>query len=292
LAQYRNAPWIAVPRRANRITAAEPDARRGCEAGQQMFPSLFVSHGSPEILITQSLARDFLTGLGTALGRPDAILLVSAHWETAEPALNAVETNATIHDFGGFPAPLYAMQYPAPGSPALAEKAAALLREAGLPVRMDTRRGLDHGAWVPLMLAYPAADIPVVQLSVQPRQGPAHHLALGRALRPLREQGVLIIGSGSFTHNLHEYFRAPANASEPEWVTQFADWFDHALAENRLDDLLRYRQLAPHAERNHPTDEHLLPLYTALGAAGERARAERLHISSAGVLRLDAYAFS
>jgi 4,5-DOPA dioxygenase extradiol len=257
-----------------------------------MFPSLFVSHGSPEILITESPARDFLSRLGTALGRPDAILVVSAHWETAEPALNTVETNATIHDFGGFPAPLYAMQYPAPGSPALAEKAAALLREAGLLVRMDTRRGLDHGAWVPLMLAYPAADIPVVQLSVQPRQGPAHHLALGQALRPLREQGVLIIGSGSFTHNLQEYFRDPANASEPEWVTQFADWFDHALAESRLDDLLRYRQLAPHAERNHPTDEHLLPLYTALGAAGEKARAERLHVSAAGVLRLDAYAFS
>ena len=257
-----------------------------------MFPSLFVSHGSPEILITESPARDFLSGLGTALGRPDAILVVSAHWETAEPALNAVEVNATIHDFGGFPAPLYAMQYPAPGSPALAEKAAALLREAGLPVRMDTRRGLDHGAWVPLMLAYPAADIPVVQLSVQPRQGPAQHLALGRALRPLREEGVLIVGSGSFTHNLPEYFREPASGSEPEWVTEFADWFDRALAENRTDDLLRYRQLAPHAERNHPTDEHLLPLYTALGAAGERPRAERLHVSSAGVLRLDAYAFS
>ena len=158
--------------RGTGLTAAEPDAGAGREAGPHMFPSLFVSHGSPEILITESPARDFLSGLGTALGRPDAILVGSADWETAEPALNAVEANATIHDFGGFPAPLYAMQYPAPGSPALAEKAAALLREAGLPVRMDTRRGLDHGAWVPLILAYPAADIPVVQLSVQPRQGP------------------------------------------------------------------------------------------------------------------------
>ncbi len=127
---------------------------------------------------------------------------------------------------------------------------------------------------------------------MQPRQGPAQHLALGRAPRPLREEGVLIVGSGSFTHNLPEYFRGPASGSEPEWVTEFADWLDRALAGNRLDDLPRYRQLAPHAERNHPTDEHLLPLYTALGAAGEKPRAERLHVSSAGVPRLDAYAFS
>ena len=231
-----------------------------------MFPSLFLSHGSPEILISESPARDFLSGLGTTLGKPQAILVISAHWETAEPALNAVEVNATIHDFGGFPEPLYAMQYPAPGSPALAERAAALLRQAGLPVAIDTRRGLDHGAWVPLMLAYPAAGIPVVQLSVQPRLGPAHHLALGRALAPLREDGVLIVGSGSFTHNLHEYFRAAAaGGSEPEWVSEFAEWFDRALAENRMDDLLRYREMAPYAERNHPTDEHLLPLYAALG---------------------------
>ena len=259
-----------------------------------MFPSLFLSHGSPEILMSESPARDFLSGLGTTLGKPQAILVISAHWETAEPALNAVEVNATIHDFGGFPEPLYAMQYPAPGSPALAERAAALLRQAGLPLAIDTRRGLDHGAWVPLMLAYPAAGIPVVQLSVQPRLGPAHHLALGRALAPLREDGVLIVGSGSFTHNLHEYFRAAAaRGSEPEWVSEFAEWFDRALAENRMDDLLRYREMAPYAERNHPTDEHLLPLYAALGAAGEKARAERLHKSSAGpVLRLDAYAFS
>ena len=134
----------------------------------------------------------------------------------------------------------------------------------------------------------------MVQLSVQPRLGPAHHLALGRALAPLREDGVLIVGSGSFTHNLHEYFRAAAaRGSEPEWVSEFAEWFDRALAENRMDDLLRYREMAPYAERNHPTDEHLLPLYAALGAAGEKARAERLHKSSAGpVLQLDAYAFS
>ena len=246
-----------------------------------MFPSLFVSHGAPTILIEESPARDFLSGLGNALAKPQAILIVSAHWEAAAPTLNAVEANATIHDFGGFPAPLYELQYPAPGSPALAEKAAGLLQQAGLPARIDKGRGLDHGAWVPLMLAYPDAGIPVVQLSVQPHLGPAHHLAMGRALEPLRADDVLIIGSGSFNHNLREYFRNPAGGPEPEWVTAFADWFDRALAENRLD-----------AVRNHPEDEHLLPLYTALGAAGDKAHAQRIHKSSAGAaLRLDAYSF-
>lgn len=258
-----------------------------------MFPTLFLSHGAPDILISESPARDFLSGLGTWLGKPKAILVVSAHWETGEPALNAVEVNSTIHDFGGFPAPLYEMQYPAPGSPALAERAAALLRDAGLPARIETRRGLDHGAWVPLMLAYPGADIPVVQLSVQPRLGPDHHLMVGRALEPLRREDILIIGSGSFTHNLYELFRGPGGGGgELEWVSEFAEWFNSALLEGRVKDLVRYRELAPFAVRNHPTDEHLMPLFAALGAAGDNARAERLHSSSAGaVVRLDAYAF-
>ncbi|MGO9171109.1 MAG: DODA-type extradiol aromatic ring-opening family dioxygenase [Rhodomicrobium sp.] len=258
--------------------------------------TLFLSHGAPDLVISDCPARDFFRQLATAFGRPKAILAVSAHWETAEPAVNAVEVNATIHDFGGFPKALYAIEYPAPGSPALAQRVFALLTQAGFPARIDTRRGLDHGAWVPLIVAYPAADIPVVQLSVQPRLGPAHHLAVGRALKPLCEEGVLIIGSGSFTHNLYEYFHAPAPAGtggEPEWVTAFAAWFGRALAENRVDDLVRYREIAPYAEKNHPTEEHLLPLYVALGAAGEQARAQCLHQSSAGtVVRLDAYAFN
>jgi 4,5-DOPA dioxygenase extradiol len=187
------------------------------------------------------------------------------------------------------------MRYDAPGSPVLAKRVVSLLGEAGFPARVDDRRGLDHGAWVPLILAYPAADIPVVQLSVQTRLGPSHHLALGRALQALRGERILIVGSGSYTHNLREFFSgyAASGRGEPEWVTAFADWFDKALTENRVDDLVRYRQLAPEAERNHPAEEHLLPLYVALGAAGERAKARRLHKSSDGaVLRLDAYAFT
>ncbi len=258
-----------------------------------MLPTLFLSHGAPYLAIADSPARDFLRTLPGLFEKPKAILVISAHWETAQPTVNAVETNATIHDFGGFAPELYAIQYPAPGSPPLSQRVAALLGEAGFTVQADPQRGLDHGAWVPLSIAYPAADIPVVQLSVQTHLGPAHHFAIGRALAPLRQEGILITGSGSFTHNLREFFRTPAgDRGEPEWVSAFADWFDSALGASRTEDLLRYRELAPYAARNHPTEEHLLPLYVALGAAGEGSHASRLHSSSdSGVLRLDAYAF-
>jgi 4,5-DOPA dioxygenase extradiol len=269
--------------------------QRGKMEEKAVLPTLFLSHGAPYLPIADSPARNFLRVLSNQFPRPDAILVISAHWETAEPAVNAVEVNETIHDFGGFPAELYAMRYDVPGSPALARRVVSLLGEARLPARVDDRRGLDHGAWVPLILAYPAADIPVVQLSVQTHLGPSHHLALGRALQALRGEGTLIVGSGSYTHNLREFFRGSAARfrGEPEWVTAFADWFDRALIDNRVDDLVRYRQLAPYAERNHPTEEHLLPLYVALGAAGEHRKVRCLHKSSDGaVLRLDAYAFT
>jgi 4,5-DOPA dioxygenase extradiol len=257
-----------------------------------MLPTLFLSHGAPDLVLSETPARDFLSTLASRFERPESILIISAHWETAGTAVTACKVNDTIHDFRGFPAALYTMRYPAPGSPALAERAAGALRQSGFRVTLDKQRGLDHGAWVPLLLAYPAADIPTVQLSVQPHLGPAHQLALGQALAPLREEGVLIIGSGSFTHNLSEFFHGHSER-EPGWVTAFADWFGQALLENRRDDLLRYRELAPFAEKNHPTEEHLLPLYVALGAAGEDAQAQRLHHSTdRAVLRLDAYAFT
>lgn len=258
------------------------------------LPSIFLSHGSPMLPLTASAARDFLAGLGNSLPRPKAILVISAHWETDIPAVNAVAANETIYDFYGFPRELYELRYPAPGAPDLALAVAARLQAAGLPVGVDRARGLDHGAWVPLLLMYPQADIPVMQLSIQTEQGPAHHLALGRALAPLRDEGVLIIGSGSFTHNLGEFrLRRPElNAPALPWVDAFADWVHDATIAGRVDDLLHYRARAPFADKNHPTDEHFLPLFAALGAAGEGARAERLHDSANyGVLRMDVYAF-
>lgn len=256
-----------------------------------MLRPIFLSHGAPTLPFEDVAARRFLEGLARSMPRPRAILVASAHWETRTPTVGAVARNTTIHDFSGFPAELYRLKYPALGDPELADRVVDLLGTAGLPVAVDTERGLDHGAWVPLMLAWPDADIPVVQLSVQSHLGPGHHLELGRALARLTNEGVLVIGSGSFTHDLSSW-RGQAGLAEPEWVTDFANWFDAALAEGRTCDLLAYRHLAPHAVRNHPTEEHLLPLFVALGAAGGEAPVHRLHASNTyGVLRMDAYAF-
>jgi 4,5-DOPA dioxygenase extradiol len=249
-----------------------------------MLPSLFVSHGAPTLPLDDVPARAFLEKLESRVGRPTAILAVSAHWETARPEVSAPAVNDTIHDFHGFPKPLYASRYPAPGSSALAERVAAL---TGATVERD--RGLDHGAWVPLMLAWPQADIPVAQLSIQTAAGPPHHLELGRLLAPLRNEGVLILASGSFTHNLRALAWEGGAVPEPDWVARFADWIDRALVEERTEDLLDYRRRAPDAARNHPSEEHFLPLFVVLGAGGT---AERLHSSTTmGALRMDAYAF-
>lgn len=256
-----------------------------------MHSPIFVSHGAPTLPFDDVPAREFLKGLSATISRPRAILMVSAHWETQIPSVNAVKQNDTIHDFFGFPEGLYQLSYPAPGDTELAERVVDLLGNAGLASQMDGKRGLDHGAWVPLMLIWPDADIPVVQLSVQSHLGPGHHLELGQALAPLTNEGVQIIASGSFTHDLSSWRRFDGTA-EPEWVSQFASWLDAALVERRTCDILAYRRLAPHAARNHPTEEHILPLFVALGAAGPDADVTRLHKSSThGVLRMDAYTF-
>jgi 4,5-DOPA dioxygenase extradiol len=256
------------------------------------LPSLFLSHGAPTLPLTDTPARTFLKELGGRLPQPKAILVVSAHWETDVPTVSAAPWNETIHDFYGFPQPLYELRYPAPGSPQIAARVADLLKAAGLPAKIDQRRGLDHGAWVPLLLIYPGAEIPVLQISIQPERGPEHHFKVGRALAALRDEGVLIIGSGSFTHDLSEFRGHGPNDPAPSWVNDFADWFDAALQEQRLPDLLAYRRLAPFAAKNHPTEEHILPLYAAIGAAGEHAVSDHLHASATyGILRMDVYAF-
>jgi 4,5-DOPA dioxygenase extradiol len=258
------------------------------------LPTLFISHGSPMLALQDSPARRFLAELGKSLPRPRAILVASAHWETLNaPALSFAEHPETIHDFGGFPAELFAIEYPAPGAPDVAARAAALLEGAGLAVKRSPDRGLDHGAWVPLRLMYPEADIPMTQISILRGAAPADHEKIGQALTALRDEGVLVIGSGSLTHNLYEISRGGAEAPAPSWVTEFRDWMNTNLDENQRDALRDYRRRAPHAERNHPTDEHLLPLFVAMGAAGEAAQAKLLHTSiEYGVLAMDVYAFS
>jgi 4,5-DOPA dioxygenase extradiol len=258
------------------------------------LPSLFISHGSPMLAIDDSPARRFLLELGKTLPRPKAIIVISAHWESiAAPAVSFASRPETIHDFGGFPPALFAIEYPAQGAPETAARAAELLEHAGFSVRRSPDRGLDHGAWVPLRLMYPDADIPVTQISVLRNATPAEHEKLGRALAKLRDEGVLIIGSGSLTHNLYEFRGQPIDAPVPSWVSDFGTWMMNMLQDNERAALLDYRRRAPSAERNHPTEEHLLPLYVAMGAAGEGARAERIHASfEYGILAMDVYAFS
>lgn len=258
------------------------------------LPSLFISHGSPMLALRDSPARRFLSELGQSLARPRAILVASAHWETgATPSLSFAEQPQTIHDFGGFPAELFAIQYAAPGAPELAQRAAGLLQDAGVGVKRSPDRGLDHGAWVPLRLMYPEADIPVTQISILHGATPADHEKIGAALTALRDEGVLVIGSGSLTHNLAEITLGEPDIAAPFWVTEFGDWMNTMLEGSQHEALRDYRRLAPHAARNHPTEEHLLPLFLAMGAAGAQARARRLHASvEYGVLAMDVYAFS
>jgi 4,5-DOPA dioxygenase extradiol len=237
-----------------------------------MVPAIFLSHGAPTLPLIDAPARDFLRGLGKDIGRPRAILVASAHWETPAPTVSSAEHPATIHDFYGFPRALYDLRYEPPGAPDIAAAAAGLLNRAGLSIGLDPVRGLDHGAWVPLLLMYPDADIPVLQISIQPPLGPRHHLAVGKALAALRQQEVLIVGSGSFTHNLSRFRGAAVNAPAPPDVVAFADWFDAAIIGRRTADTLHYRALAPHAVEQHPTDEHLLPLFVAMGAGGTAAQ--------------------
>ena len=254
-------------------------------------PSIFVSHGSPTLPLEHSPAVDFLRGLGTALGRPEAILVASAHWDTDRPAVSGAKQPETIHDFYGFPPELYRLRYPAPGAPQVAQRAAGLLKSQGLPADIDPGRGLDHGAWTSLYHMYPEADIPVAQISIQSDLGPAHHVRLGEALKPLRDEGVLIMASGGATHNLRELSYQRGNPVPQPWVVEFNEWLADAILSGRREDLVDYRSRAPHAVRNHPTDEHLIPLFVALGA-GIGAAAKRLHSSiSSGVISMDAYRF-
>lgn len=257
------------------------------------LPSLYVSHGSPMTALDPGQVGLRWSELGRGLPRPRAIVVASAHWLGRRPMVGAAAQPDTIHDFGGFPQPLYQIQYPAPGEPQLAQQVAALLDQAGLEPAVDAARGLDHGVWVPLRFLYPDADIPVVPVSIQPGLGPQHQFALGRALAPLRDEGVLLIGSGSITHNLHDWHAGYSAAREAPYVRPFIEWAEHKLLHNEVPALLDYRRQAPDAERAHPTEEHLLPLFFAMGAAGEGDMgAQRIEAGiELGFLAMDIYRF-
>jgi 4,5-DOPA dioxygenase extradiol len=254
------------------------------------MPTIFVSHGAPTLAIEPGQAGAALAELGRTLPRPDAILVVSAHWESRSPLVSSAPKPETIHDFGGFPEPLYRIEYSAPGAPDLAKRVKQLLDAAGLDTGLDPRRGLDHGAWVPLLFLFPDADVPVTQLSIQSHLDPTHHYRIGEALRPLTPEGVLVIGSGSLTHNLFEFRSRPGETAP--YVRKFQEWVKQSLEAKDVAELLDYRRRAPDAVRAHPTDEHLLPLFVALGAAGENAAPRRICDEVAyGVIAMDTYVF-
>ncbi len=259
---------------------------------KESLPTLFLSHGSPMHAVQPGPVGRAWATLGRTLPRPRAILMVSAHWETSVPMVTGNPQPETIHDFGGFPPELYRLAYPAPGAPDLAAQCVTLLKTAGIAAGVDGCRGLDHGAWVPLRWVYPDADVPVVQLSVQPPLGPAHHLRLGRALMPLAHDGVLIIGSGHATHNLRDWMSQSRRPEPLRYVQQFSAWLAATLAAHDTEALVAYRDRAPDAARAHPSEEHFLPLFVAYGAAGKSPRQERIVDGfENGALAFDSYLF-
>ncbi len=268
------------------------------ENHRAFYPSLFVSHGAPTLALEDCAVTQFLAGLGQGLNQPKAILLVSAHFDRRHPTIVTSEKLETIHDFRGFPAALYEVEYPAMGSPEQALRVRDLLVAAGLSPVMDNKRGMDHGGWVPLVHMYPEADVPVVQLSISMSQSPHWHYQLGQTLAGLRDEGVLIIGSGSASHNLRELMMGDDHKGSPmvPWVSAFTDWVTEKIETGDYQAVLSAVTDAPEGKRNHPTMDHIHPLFFALGAGGsiksEGARGKRIHASATyGVLAMDIYAF-
>jgi len=257
-----------------------------------IFPGVFISHGAPDLSLYPSPTRTYLSQLGNKLGKPRAILMISAHWGTSQPMTSEVEYPDTLKDFWGFSPKLNSIHYPALGAPKLAKQVVELLTNAGIASDTSKERGLDHGAWVPLRLMYPDADIPVTQLSIQPHQTPDYHFAIGKILAPLRQEGILIIASGSATHNLREFGNYSLDALPPNWVEEFNQWLSTTLQEGDLNKLLKYRRLAPYAKQNHPTEEHLLPLFVTLGVGKNLTQVVELHSGyTYGVFSMASYAF-
>lgn len=254
------------------------------------MPSLFVSHGAPTFAVEPGQAGPLLAQLGRDMRRPEAVLVLSPHWITRGVRVATTSKPETIHDFGGFPEELYRIQYPAPGSTETAMRALELLAADGWDAAPDNERGLDHGAWVPVRHLYPDADVPVFQVSMPHTLDGAGAVKLGRTLAPLADEGVLIVGSGSITHNLREIFGGTPEAS-PNYSHEFVTWARNAVKTHNGDALANW-QGAPHARRAHPTAEHYLPLPFAFGASDPKAPVTVIDGGMTfGVLAMDAYLF-
>jgi 4,5-DOPA dioxygenase extradiol len=264
------------------------------------LPSLFVSHGSPMIALEPGAAGAFMQRLGPAIeatfGTPKAIVTISAHTAARVPVVLAGARHEAIYDFGGFDPKLHTLRYDAAGDPALGARLLGLLQGAGIGAQSVAEGGLDHGAWTALRFLFPRADIPIVPLAFVPDDSPERQFALGAALAPLAAEGVLVLGSGSITHNLRRVFagglRAPVDPVEIPESAAFRRWFADRAKARDWPALFAYRSQAPHAVDMHPTDEHLLPWFVAAGAGGRDATPVRLHATvTLGSLGMDAYAF-
>ncbi len=242
-----------------------------------MTPALFIAHGSPMLAVEEDPYARFLHTLGLEFPRPKAVVLFSAHWLSAVQRVSEVHQYDTIYDFAGFPDELCKIQYPASGERQISKIIEELFEQNGVVYAVEEKRGLDHGAWVVLRLLYPDADAPVVALSINPRLAPEEQYRIGKALRGLRENGVLLIGSGGTVHNLRA-LRWEDDASD-EWAVQFDDWLGDRLKRWDLDELFHYERLAPHANLAvpHNGSEHIAPLFYAMGAADDVKRATLLH---------------
>ncbi|MDO8252269.1 MAG: class III extradiol ring-cleavage dioxygenase [Rhodoferax sp.] len=253
-------------------------------------PVFFISHGSPTFALEPGMLGLHLHTLGQQLSGIKAVLVVSPHWQTRDVQVMTTSAPETVHDFGGFASELYELQYPAVGHPELATQAAQLLADAGYAMSVDARRGLDHGAWVPLRHLFPDVRVPVFQVSMPYALNTTTAFKLGQTLAPLRQRGVLILASGSMTHNLYE-FRQSSTIEAP-YARDFTQWTRQAVLRHDVEQLVAYRQLAPQAERAHPTEEHFLPLLVALGARGD---GEVAHLIEGGitntVLSMESYAW-
>ncbi len=253
-------------------------------------PTLFISHGAPTFAIEPGRLGPRLQALGEQLSGVAAVLVVSPHWQTRDTRVMTTVAPETVHDFGGFPSALYDLQYPAAGHPQYAAQAGRLLADAGFVGGTDERRGLDHGAWVPMRHLLPGADVPVFQVSMPHALDAAGAVQFGRALAPIRDSGVMIVGSGSMTHNLYEFRQSGSEAAD--YAIEFTQWIRQAVTSNDMKRLVNYRQLAPHALRAHPTEEHFLPLMVAMGARSEAETAQVVDGGiDHGVLSMESYAW-
>lgn len=235
---------------------------------QTKLPVMFITHGSPMLAVEPGETGPLLTQLGHQLSSLDikAILVISAHWLTQNhPMITAGDALATIHDFGGFPTELYKLEYPAKGSLEIAKLIQAELKQYDIHAGLDYDRGLDHGAWIPLQYLFPQTSLPILQLSMTWPMSTKSAIALGKSLKYLRQQGILIIASGSMTHNLHDV--GYNNGSQASYIKPFVNWVDTAVRDHNLDAMENYREQAPFAKQAHPTDDHFLPLIIALAAS-------------------------